>query len=109
MKWVVRSILQLAAAAYAAAWLGAAVVALAVPLGIPGALLIAAILLVSRTFRALQLAALIGAAWIWHWPVVLALLFAAPRLLLILPGLISTFLANRRHPRLRWSSGLISH
>jgi len=34
----------------------------------------------------------------------LALIVAAPRLILVLPGLISTFLASRRHPRARWST-----
>jgi hypothetical protein len=52
----------------------------------------------------LQIAVLFGALTAWHWPPALAVIVAAPRLILVLPGLISTFLASRRHPRARWSS-----
>jgi hypothetical protein len=55
-------------------------------------------------FRVLQIGIFLGALLVWHWPVVLALFLAAPRAFLVLPGLIATFLANRRHPRARWST-----
>jgi len=43
------------------------------------------------------------ALWrLWHWPVWAAVLAAAPRLLLVLPGLVTTWLARLRHPRARW-------
>jgi hypothetical protein len=43
------------------------------------------------------------ALWrLWHWPLWAAALAAAPRLLLVLPGLITTCLARWRHPRARW-------
>lgn len=48
-------------------------------------------------------AALTLIAW-WHWPVPLALLVVAPRLVTVLPGLIRTWGASVRHPRPRWSA-----
>jgi hypothetical protein len=103
MKLLVRVLTVTGCGLLAAVWLSASTVALRVPLGLPGALLVVAILLLSRSFRALQLAAFVGLVWIWHVPVILAAILAVPRVLLVLPGLISTFLAGRRHPRLRWS------
>jgi hypothetical protein len=55
-----------------------------------------------RCIRVLQIAIFLGALTVWHWPAVLALFVAAPRAFLVLPGLIATFLANRRHPRAHW-------
>ncbi|HXN11069.1 MAG TPA: hypothetical protein VN859_07480 [Steroidobacteraceae bacterium] len=46
--------------------------------------------------------ALAGAVLLWHWPVMLALLFAAPRLFTMLPGTIAMLLARFRHPRPLW-------
>ena len=60
-------------------------------------------LLLSGLMLPLRIAVFFGALAVWHWPVLLALIVAAPRLVLMLPGLISTFLASRRHPRPRWS------
>jgi len=57
-----------------------------------------------RCLRALQITIFLGALTVWHWPALLALFLAAPRAFLVLPGLIATFLANRRHPRARWPS-----
>jgi hypothetical protein len=51
----------------------------------------------------LRIAVFFGALVLWHWPLLVALIVAAPRLVLMLPGLMSTFLASRRHPRPRWS------
>jgi hypothetical protein len=49
------------------------------------------------------MAVFFGALALWDCPLLVALIVAAPRLVLMLPGLISTFLASRRHPRPRWS------
>ena len=103
MKLLLRVIALAGCAALGGVWIAAATVALAVPLTWAGAAVTIAVLLLSRSFRALQLGALVGLIWIWHVPVVLAVLIAAPRLVLVLPGLIATYLAARRHPRLRWS------
>jgi hypothetical protein len=100
---LLRVLLLAALAVFFGVRLWAAVVALRAPLALIPALLVVVILLVSRAFSALQLAALIGAIWIWHWPVPVALMLSVPRVVLLLPGIISTFLASRRHPRLRWS------
>jgi hypothetical protein len=105
MKSLLRLVLIGVLAVVAAIWLWAAINALQTGLGSwSGAVLVAVILLASGSFPALQLAALIGAIWIWHLPVLLALILAVPRAFLVLPGLISTYLARRRHPRLRWSN-----
>ncbi|HWG78059.1 MAG TPA: hypothetical protein VN660_14875 [Steroidobacteraceae bacterium] len=53
---------------------------------------------------ALRLLAAFALWRLWHWPVWAAVLAAAPRLVLILPGLITTGLARWRHPRPRWSA-----
>jgi disulfide bond formation protein DsbB len=43
------------------------------------------------------------ALWhLWHWPLWVAVPAAAPRLVLMLPGLITIGLARLRHPRPRW-------
>jgi hypothetical protein len=49
-----------------------------------------------------RVGAFLGAVLLWHWPVLVALLFAAPRLFTMLPGAISTLLAQLRHPRPLW-------
>jgi hypothetical protein len=67
------------------------------------AVVLVALLLLSGLMLPLRIAVFFGALAVWHWPVLLALIVAAPRLVLMLPGLISTFLASRRHPRPRWS------
>lgn len=103
MKLLLRALALAGFVALTAVWLAAATAALAVPFTLAGAVVTVAILVLSRSFRALQLAALVGLIWIWHLPVLLALLLAVPRIVLILPGLVATWLASRRHPRLRWS------
>jgi hypothetical protein len=62
-------------------------------------LLAAALLSLDWLVRA---GALIGAVLLWHWPVIVALVFAAPRLFTMLPGAVSTLLARVRHPRPLW-------
>jgi hypothetical protein len=81
-------------------WVG--VLGLAQPIGMAWAIVLAAVLLLSGFTLPLRIAVFFGALAVWHWPVLPALVLAAPRLVLMLPGLISTFLANRRHPRPRW-------
>jgi hypothetical protein len=83
-------------------WL--AVLALAALVGQAWAIVLVAVLLLCGLMLPLRIAVFFGALTVWHWPVLVALIVAAPRLLLMLPGLISTFLASRRHPRPRWSS-----
>jgi hypothetical protein len=52
----------------------------------------------------LRAAAFFALLRLWHWPWPLALVAAAPRLLLVLPGLITTLLARMRHPRPLWAA-----
>ncbi|HEX4376472.1 MAG TPA: hypothetical protein VHZ99_04905 [Steroidobacteraceae bacterium] len=103
MKWLLRVLALAGFIAFITIWLAAATAALAVPFTLAGAVVTVAILVLSRSFRALQLAALVGLIWIWRLPVLVAVLLAVPRIVLILPGLVATWLAGRRHPRLRWS------
>ena len=43
------------------------------------------------------------ALWrLWHWPIWAAVLAAAPRLVLMLPGVITIWVARLRHPRAHW-------
>jgi hypothetical protein len=69
--------------------------------------LLAAVLVFACAILELQWALRILAAlalWrLWHWPAWVAALVAAPRLLLVLPGLITACLARLRHPRPRWA------
>jgi hypothetical protein len=90
--------------AFAAAWVWACVAGLGLGVNIGGAVLIAATIAWLRQIWLLQIAAFLGALLVWRWPFLLALLLAAPRALLVLPGLVSTYLANRRHPRTPWPS-----
>jgi hypothetical protein len=82
-------------------WIG--VLGLAELIGIDWAIVLALALLLLRLKLPLQIAVFFGALAVWHWPVV-AVILAAPRLILVLPGLISTLLASTRHPRPRWRS-----
>ena len=82
-------------------WL--ATLGLAQLIGVDWAIALALGLLLTGILWPLQIAVFCGALLVWHWPPLLALVLAAPRLILMLPGLISTFLAGRRHPRPRWS------
>jgi hypothetical protein len=92
-------------AAFAAIWVAACVAGLRLIAGPGWALIIAAALAWLRFTWLLQLAVGVGAIAIWHWPWECAVLLAVPRLLLALPGLVSTTLASARHPRERWSQG----
>jgi hypothetical protein len=90
-------------AAFIAVQAWACLVGLTAGVGIVWALGIAAALLWLRLFRLLQLGVFVGAVAIWHLPILIALVLAVPRAFLMLPGLLSTYLASRRHPRPRWS------
>jgi uncharacterized membrane protein len=104
MKNLIRFGALAALAAFTALRLWLAVLGLAQIVGLGWAIAVAASLLLLRLIWPLQIAVLLGALLVWHWPPALAVIVAAPRLILILPGLISTFLASRRHPRPRWSA-----
>ena len=69
----------------------------------PWAIALTAALVACGWLLPLRIAAFWGATAALHWPPVAALLLAAPRLLLMLPGLTAAWLASRRHPRPRWS------
>jgi hypothetical protein len=85
------------------AWVALAAFTLQHALGLPAALAIVALAALLRLAWPLQLAVMLGAWLLWHWPWPLALLLAAPRLLLILPGLIAWWLARHRHPPAVWA------
>jgi hypothetical protein len=103
VKALLGIVLWLALAAYAALWLAACVTGLGLLAGLVVGVVLAVLLAALRLTWLLQLAVCVGALAVWHWPVVLALLLAIPRAVLVLPGWVSTTLANRRHPRARWS------
>jgi hypothetical protein len=66
------------------------------------ALAAAAFSLATQLWLPLRIGVFIAAVALWHWPWIAALALAAPRALLILPGLIAYGLARLRHPRARW-------
>jgi hypothetical protein len=103
MKVLLRvvSVALLAAVSVLRLWL--ATLGLAQLIGLDAAIALTLALLLTGILWPLQIAVFCGALLVWHWPPLLALMVAAPRLILMLPGLISTFLAARRHPRPRWT------
>jgi hypothetical protein len=104
MKILMRVVLLLLLTALTVLRLWLAMLGLEQLIGVDWAIAIALALLLSGILLPLQIAVFFGALLVWHWSPLLALIVAAPRLILMLPGLISTFLAGRRHPRPRWSS-----
>jgi hypothetical protein len=72
-------------------------------LGVGWALVLAALVAAARLNWAVRIMALVTAVWLWRWPPVAALLFAVPRLLLLVPGLAAMLTARIRHPRPLWS------
>ncbi len=70
--------------------------------GAPWALLGAASMLLLRFTLPIRLGVFLAALRLWSLPWYAALLLAAPRLFLILPGLISAGLARLRHPPPVW-------
>jgi len=89
--WTFRLARAVAAFLGLSAWLGAA-----------WALAILMFVVALRLHWVLRAAAGLTLLLLWHWPWWAALLIAAPRALLVLPGLITTALARLRHPRPRW-------
>jgi hypothetical protein len=102
MKIFIRvvALAMLAALVVLRVWIG--VLGLAEFVGVDWAIALALALLLCGFLLPLRIAVVYGAVTLWHWPLVLAVILAAPRLILVLPGLISTYLASRRHPRPRW-------
>jgi len=94
-------LLGLAACTLLRLWL--AVLALAVVIGTGWAMVTTLALLLAGVLWPLRVAVFFGALVLWHWPLPAALVIALPRLILVLPGLIATLLASKRHPRPRWT------
>lgn len=59
-------------------------------------------LLLWRFTIPLRVGVVLAAVHLWSLPWIVALLLAAPRIPLMLPGLIATALARLRHPRPVW-------
>lgn len=72
-------------------------------LGHGWAALLLLLVVAARQSWLLRLLAFGGALLALHWPWWGALLFVAPRLPLLLPGLITAALARLRHPRPLWA------
>lgn len=68
-------------------------------LGVAIATWVMLLITAARWHWAIRLAALVGLVVQWHWPWWVALPCALPRALLVLPGLVRTGMARRRHPR----------
>jgi hypothetical protein len=62
---------------------------------------LAALILLRLTIL-IRIGVLLAVVYLWALPWVVAVLLAAPRIPLMLPGLISTALARLRHPRPVW-------
>jgi hypothetical protein len=71
-------------------------------LGVFWAVIGAASLMLFRLSLPIRIGAFLALVSLWRWPWFAALIFAAPRLLLLLPGLWSTGMARLRHPRPLW-------
>ena len=70
--------------------------------GIACAIAGAGALMLGRWTLPIRIGAFLGALKLLGWPWYAALALAMPRLLLMLPGLISYELARRRHPPPSW-------
>jgi hypothetical protein len=62
---------------------------------------LAALILLRLTIP-IRIGVVLAAVYLWHLSWIAALLLAAPRIPLMLPGLISMALARVRHPRPVW-------
>ncbi len=71
--------------------------------GWPGTLIAAALITWRGLDGLVRIGAFAGALLLWHAPVLLALLIAAPRAFTMLPGVVANLLARWRHPRPRWA------
>jgi len=81
---------------------------LAMMLGRGGAVLGVLLWLLLGLRLPLQLGALAGALSLWQWPWFPALLFAAPRELLMVPGMVARLIARLRHPPPSWRGEAIA-
>src|ERR1700683_3526050 len=70
--------------------------------GAPWAVIGAIALRALCLYLAIRVGAFLTMVALWRWPWIGALALAAPRLFLILPGLVATVLAQLRHPQPRW-------
>jgi hypothetical protein len=70
--------------------------------GLVWALLGALVLVLLRFTLPIRIGAVIALVSVWRWPWIAALIFAAPRLVLVVPGLWSAGMARLRHPRPIW-------
>jgi hypothetical protein len=66
------------------------------------AVIAAIALLALRLDLAIRVGAFLTVVALWRWPWIAALALAAPRLFLVLPGLVAAALAQLRHPQPRW-------
>jgi hypothetical protein len=80
------------------------VIGLQYELGTVCAIIGAASLLLFRFSWFIRAGAFMALVSIWRWPWFAALLVAAPRAVLMIPGLYSTLVARWRHPRPLWRS-----
>jgi hypothetical protein len=71
-------------------------------LGTPWALIAGIALLALRLNLVIRVGAFLTMVALWRWPWIGALALAAPRLFLIVPGLVAAVLAQLRHPQPRW-------
>lgn len=72
-------------------------------LGTAAATVLIALMAVLRLSWVVRLTAAAALLLVWHWPWWAALLACAPRLLLMLPGVLTSTLARWRHPRPLWN------
>jgi hypothetical protein len=91
-----------AIAAFRAARLAIALYGLGHAIGVPWAVIAAIALFALRLRLPIRIGAFLTTVLLWRWPWIAALALAAPRLFLVLPGLVATALARLRYRRARW-------
>jgi len=102
MKPVIAIIAMAALVAIRLARLAIGTIGLDYELGMVCAIIGAASLVLFRFTWFIRIGAFMALISLWHWPWFAALLFAAPRVVLMIPGLLATVLAKWRHPRPLW-------
>lgn len=102
MKSLIAIAALTALAAFRVARLVIGTIGLQHELGIAWAVIGAASLILLRSTPLIRVGALLAAVSLWRWPWFAALIFAAPRIALVLPGLVASGLAQWRHPRPVW-------
>jgi hypothetical protein len=76
--------------------------------GTPWAVIAAVAVLALRLDLAIRVGAFLTMVALWRWPWIGALALTAPRLFLVLPGLVAAALAHLRHPQPRWPREMAS-